>query len=253
MPPFALSACIEMVFADGSYPERVRRAADAGADAVEIWGYGDKDLDALTDACDEAGVDLVGMVGSGAPLVDPEGTADAVGDIRDSIEVAAEYDVPTLIVTVGQEMDEYDRETQHDAIVDALSEVAPDAEAAGVTLVVEPLNVAVDHQGYFLPTSAEAFEILREVDSPAVKLLYDVYHQQITEGNIIDTLTDNLDLVGHVHVADVPGRHEPGTGELDYANIFDALDEAGYDGAVGCEYSPTVEAEEAFAGTLNRL
>jgi len=242
-----------MAITDGSYPERVHAAADAGADAVEIWGHDDKDLDALTDACEDAGVDLVGMVGSGAPLVDPEGTEDAVADIRDSIAVAEEYDVPTLIVTVGQEMDEYDRATQHDAIVEALSTVASDAEAAGVTLVVEPLNTAVDHQGYFLASSAEAFEILREVDSPAVKLLYDVYHQQITEGNIIDTLTENIDLVGHVHFADVPGRQEPGTGELNYENIFAAIAETGYDGAVGGEYSPTVDETTAFEQVADLL
>ena len=253
VPPFTVSACIEMLFAEGSYPERARRAADAGAGAVEIWGHDDVDLDALTDACADAGVELVSMVGSGAPLVDPDGHDAAVADIRDSIAVAEAHDVPTLIVTVGQARDDLDRETQRDAVVDALAAVAPDAEDAGVTLVVEPLNTAVDHAGYFLAESGPAFDILREVDSPRVQLLYDVYHQQVTEGNIIETLTDNLDLVGHVHIADVPGRHEPGTGELNYENVLGALAEAGYDAAVGCEYRPTVDDADALGATLDRL
>jgi len=91
------------------------------------------------------------------------------------------------------------------------------------------------------------------VDSPRLKLLYDIYHMQVMEGNIIHTLTSNLDVIGHVHVADVPGRHEPGTGELDYANIFKALQEAGYDGYVGFEFEPTVSSMEAATASLALL
>ena len=94
---------------------------------------------------------------------------------------------------------------------------------------------------------------MRAVDSPRIKVLYDIYHMQIMEGNVIQTLTGNLDVIGHVHVADVPGRHEPGTGELNYANIFKALREAGYDKYVGFELDPTVASEEAMAACLALL
>jgi len=106
-------------------------------------------------------------------------------------------------------------------------------------VVPEPLNTRVDHPGYFLESADRGFEIVEAVGSSHVRLLYDIYHQQITEGNITQTLIDHLDLVGHVHVADVPGRHEPGTGELDYRNIFAALTEASYEGVVSCEFGPT--------------
>ena len=112
--------------------------------------------------------------------------------------------------------------------------------------MVEPLNSAVDHPGYFLTSSYEGYDILEAVDSPNVKLLYDVYHQQITEGNVIQNVTDHIDLIGHVSVADVPGRHEPGTGELNYENVFSALDDAGYEGYVGLEFSPTGDSAEAI-------
>ena len=92
--------------------------------------------------------------------------------------------------------------------------------------------------GYYLATSAEAFEMVDEVGSPALKLLFDIYHQQITEGNLTANLTRNAAKIGHLHVADVPGRHEPGTGEINYPYIFKLIDSIGYAGWVGCEYKP---------------
>jgi hydroxypyruvate isomerase len=115
------------------------------------------------------------------------------------------------------------------------------------------LNIHVDHPGYFLNRSGVGFDLVRAVDSPRIKLLFDIYHMQVMEGNIIDTLTSNLAVIGHVHVADVPGRHQPGTGELNYANIFKALREAGYDKYVGFEFEPTVPSEEAAAASLALL
>jgi hydroxypyruvate isomerase len=148
---------------------------------------------------------------------------------------------------------ELSAEDKRQSVLDGLKALAPLAKEAGVTLVLEPLNVYVDHPGYFLNRSSVGLDLVRAVGSPYIKLLYDIYHMQVMEGNIIDTLTRNLDLVGHVHVADVPGRHEPGTGELHYANIFRALREAGYDGYVGFEFEPTVPSEQAAAAALALL
>ncbi len=92
--------------------------------------------------------------------------------------------------------------------------MAPTAEAHSITIVPEPLNTRVDHSGYFLRTADQGFEIVTAVDSQNVELLYDVYHQQITEGNSVQTMTELIDLIEHVHIADVLGYHEPGTGEL---------------------------------------
>jgi len=244
-----ISVCVEMVYDDEPFESRIGRAADAGADAVEFWGWREKDLDAIEDAADEAGIPVIGSV-AGGTLTDPDEADDAVETIRESIAMAEERGIPTLIVTTGPDQDGLDRETQHENIVDVLSRVASAAEDAGVTLVLEPLNTEVDHPGYFLTTSEEGFEIVDEVGSPSVQLLYDVYHQQVTEGNIIETVTANVDRIGHVHIADVPGRHEPGSGELNYGNVFAALDDAGYDGYVGCEFSPTGDPDDAMADVL---
>ncbi|WP_114576379.1 hydroxypyruvate isomerase family protein [Saliphagus sp. LR7] len=246
----SLSVCVEMVYDDEPFEARIGRAAEAGADAVEFWDWREKDLEAIQKAAEEAGLPIVDCTAGGS-LTDPDEADEAVETIRESIGTAEEYGIPSLIVTTGQDQEGLDRETQHENVVEVLSRVAGDAEEAGVTLVVEPLNTAVDHPGYFLVSSEEGFEIVEEVGSDAVKLLYDVYHQQVTEGNVIETITENVDSIGHVHVADVPGRHEPGTGELNYANVFDAIDDAGYDGYVGCEFSPTGDPDEAVAGVLD--
>jgi hydroxypyruvate isomerase len=123
-------------------------------------------------------------------------------------------------------------------------------EDAGITLVVEPLNILVNHKGYYLATSAEGFQILDEVGSPHVQLLFDIYHQQITEGNLIQNITRNIRKIGHFHVADVPGRHQPGTGEINYGNVFAAIVKAGYTGFIGLEMWPTIDHATAVRQTL---
>ena len=105
-------------------------------------------------------------------------------------------------------------------------------------LVFEPLNVLVDHPGYYLTQSSEAFDITMAVSSPHVKVLFDIYHQQITEGDVISSITANIEKIGHFHAAGVPGRHELSTSELNYVEIFKAIDATSYSGAVGFEYYP---------------
>ncbi len=134
----------------------------------------------------------------------------------------------------------------HTSIVEGLGQAAPMVEEAGLFLAVEPLNVLVDHPGYYLTTSEEGFDILGEVGSPNVKLLFDIYHQQITEGNLLDNIIPNIGSISHFHVADVPGRHEPSTGEINYSNVFAAIEKTGYGGYVGLEYGPTGDTAESL-------
>lgn len=238
-----LSACVEMIFRELPFAERLEKVAAAGLPAFEFWGTAGKDFDAIAKKQRELGLACATFVGSGGvPLVAAERRADFLGELAKAIEVAKKLDCRTLIVTTGNELPGVSREAQRDAVVAALRAAAPVCEAAGITLVLEPLNVLVDHQGYFLPTSAEGFAILDEVGSKSVKMLYDIYHQQVTEGNLIATITANVGKIGHFHVADVPGRHEPGTGEINYRNVFKAIDAAGYAGFTGLEYRPQADA-----------
>jgi len=245
-----ISVCLEMVYDDEPFEQRITRAAEAGADAVEFWDWRGKDMDRLDTVAADADIPIISCV-AGGTLTDPEVTDEAVETLRESIAMAGEQDIPTLIVTTGPDQQDVPRTTQQQTIVDTLSRVASDAESTGVTLLLEPLNTAVDHPDYYLASSGEGFEIIDEVNSPNVRVLYDVYHQQISEGNIIETITANIGRIGHIHVADVPGRNEPGTGELNYENIFAAIEQTAYDGYIGCEFSPVGDADEAMADVLN--
>jgi hydroxypyruvate isomerase len=112
---------------------------------------------------------------------------------------------------------------------------------------VEPLNPVENHANYFLNSSREAFEIVRVVDSPSVKILFDFYHIKIMEGNLIETLRRNIAAIGHFHVGDVPGRHEPGTGEINYINVFKAIRETAFRDFVAMEYLPVKDASTTLA------
>ncbi len=250
MAAVKLSACIEMIFGNiPDFVDRIDQVADSGLQAFEFWGWHNKDLPAVRARADQHNLALAAFCcDSTGALVDPANTEAWVAGACESIGKAREFGAPTLIVTTGNELP-IPRAEQHAAIVAGLKGIAPEAEAQGITLVLEPLNLLVDHAGYYLSTSTEGFEILREVNSPRVKLLYDIYHQQVTEGNLIQTITRNIDLIGHFHMADVPGRFEPGTGEINYKNVFKAIAETSYEGFVGMEFRCTGCHREAVATT----
>ncbi|MFW5980608.1 MAG: hydroxypyruvate isomerase family protein [Halanaerobiaceae bacterium] len=245
-----LSVCIEMIYSNLPLEERIEKVAELGIKGVEFWGWQNKNLEKIEAKIKKSGLKLTAFTGSDHPLTDPEQSEAAVKDLEKAVEIAADIDSSNIIVTAGQEQEDISREIQHNNIIEVLQEVAPAAEKEGVTLVLEPLNTAVDHQGYYLSSSHEGYEILNSVDSPRVKLLFDIYHQQITEGNIIENITGNIDLIGHFHLADVPGRFEPGTGELNYPNIFSAIDKTDYTGYIGCEFRPSGSATTALEKLL---
>ena len=260
-----LSACIEMLFTEVPFAERISAAKEAGFDAVEFWDWSENDLSALADLAAAQEMPMaVCCVGTrdaarkaqyaqGA-LLRPENAGVYQEMVQESLEAVAPLGIRTLIATVGQTLPGIPRQAQRDSIITCLQSAAPVLEARGATLVVEPLNTLVDHKGYYLERSQEAFAILDAVHSPSVKLLYDVYHQQITEGNIIATLTTHASQIGHIHIADVPGRCQPGTGELNYSRIFQAIAGTGYRQYVGCEYRPSagVASREAARAAIER-
>jgi hydroxypyruvate isomerase len=252
-----------MIFTEVPFLERIEKAAEAGFDAIEFWNWDNKDLAAIKAAVEKNGLGIAAFQANlGGTLVHPDHRDSFVAGIAESLGKAQELNAPSLFLLTDElgedrsvrfQFPELGEEEKYQSVLDGLRTLAPLAKEAGVTLVLEPLNTRVDHPGYFLSRSHIGFELVRAVDSPHVKLLFDIYHIQVMEGNIIETLTGNLDIIHHVHVADVPGRHEPGTGELNYANIFKALREAGYDKYVGFEFDPTVPGEEVVATCLALL
>ncbi|HKY05125.1 MAG TPA: TIM barrel protein [Blastocatellia bacterium] len=245
------SVCVDMILAEIPFLERLDRIKRLGYPAFEFWSWKNKDVEAIARKKRELGLEVAAIMGSGWKHMNTEDARKAfVAEIRESIEAARRLGSKTMIVTTGLEDKRIPRADQHAAYVAALRAAAPYAEQAQVTLVLEPLNTTVDHPFYYLSSVREGLEIVDEVASPSVRLLFDIYHHQIMSGDIIKAITKNIAKIAHFHVADVPGRHEPGTGEINYTNVFRAIRESNYQGYVGLEYKPSRGAEETLREVL---
>jgi hydroxypyruvate isomerase len=248
------AANLTMLFNEVPFVERFERAAAAGFRAVEFLFAHNVDQAAVERELGRHGLELV--------LFDPEGGDFPAGDrgylcdpgrrehlaktIEDAIATARRLGCRRLNVLAGNRVDHASDADMRRTVVENLRRAAPLARAAGITLLVEALNTW-ESPRYFLDRSRLGLDIVREVGEPNVRFQYDCYHMQRMEGQLIETLTRNLEWIGHVQIADVPGRHEPGTGEVNYTNVLAALGAAGYDGFVGLEYRPAGKTEDSLA------
>jgi hydroxypyruvate isomerase len=245
-----LSACIELLFADGGradFSTRIAAAAAAGIPSIEFWGWRTKDTSAIGAAVRSNDVTITSFLADPPErLVDPT-THDAfLRALPDSCRLANELAARTLIVLAGDRLPDAIEEEQRKRLVDVLGRAAEIAAQYDVTLALEPLNTRIDHRNYFLDNTDDAISIVREVSSPHLRLLYDIYHSVTMGENVDDVLKRAGALIGHVHVADFPGRHEPGTGEIDWSRALGAVGRCGYDGAIGLEYLPTGDMPQAL-------
>ncbi len=241
------SACIEWLFAAEApaFADRIRLAKDAGLDAVEFWSWSNKDLEAVAAALSETGLPLAAILCEPITnLTDPATHEAFLAGVSASAATARRLGAPVIIAQAGNLLPG-PRAGQQAAIISALREAVPRLADAGVTLGLEPLNDRVDHPGHYLTSTIEGLEIIDAVGSPNVRLVYDIYHAAVM-GEPIELLEGRLDRVAHVHLADLPGRHEPGSGTLDYAARLGWLADHGYDGHVGLEYRPTVATAESL-------
>lgn len=238
-----LSVYLNPTFDDLTFPERIARLAELG---VPAFDFRHDDVESVAAAAEEHDLDIAYMSGVVGPTNDPGAVEERIAAVEDAIGTAADIGCGMLNVSPGQDLDGYDEVQQFEAVVDVLRATVSTAADAGVTLLLEPLNTRVDHPGVFLSSSYEGYKILEAVDSPHAKLLFDIYHQEITEGDVVRNLQRHVEHVGHIHIADNPGRNEPGTGEIDYAYVLDAIAELDYDGYVGAEFTPTGDPAEAI-------
>ena len=178
------------------------------------------------------------LSGVKAGFADPSGAAEFMAQATAQIKAAKELESPQINLKSGNRIDNVSRSVQHAASIENLKRAADLAAANQVQIVVEPID-PLENPNMYLTSVSEAFEIIRAVDSPQVRVLYDFYHEQRAYGNLIEKLEQNIDLVGLVHIADVPGRHEPGTGEIDYANIYRKLGQLKYNKFITMEFYPT--------------
>jgi len=190
-----------------------------------------------------------GVSAPGCGLVNPREHEEFLKQTQLAIDAARAVGAKQLVTLTGNEMGGVPRSEQMANAVAALRAAAPMLEKNGITAIVEVLNTYVNHAGYFLYYVRDGAELIDRVGSPNVKLLFDIYHVQIMEGNLIESIRSNIDLIGHFHVGDVPGRHQPGTGEINYRNVFKAIYDEGdrFRGSAALEYSPTVPVEQDLA------
>jgi len=223
----------------------IRKVKELGYDAVEAYGWKNWDFESIKEALEETGVEFLSICTSEFRMTDPAYRTAWLDGLKESCEAANKIGAKMLITQVGQDTGA-PREEQHAAIVETLIAAKSILETSGCTIMIEPLNTKVNHPGYFLWSAHEGFAIVREVNHSKVKVVYDTYHQQVMEGDIIRSVVENLDCIAHLHAAGHPGRIELQNGELNYQFVFDAIDKAGYTGACGLEYGPRMDKVESL-------
>lgn len=241
-----LSVCIDAVYEGVPETEAITRVADAGIDAVEFWCWWEKDLDSIFSATQKHSMTIASCCTKFVSLLDPALRTQYLSGLADSIAAAQQIECKTLISQVGDFIPGQPRMAQQQSVVDGLIEAAAMLQQSGITLVIEPLNDRVDHKGYYLVGSDEAFDIVHKVNSPNVKVVFDIYHQQISEGDVITRLTKNIGSIAHFHAAGNPGRNELDRGELNYPQIFRAIADTAYTGHIGLEYWPISNPDQGI-------
>lgn len=248
------AANLSMLYPDRPFLERFAAARAAGFDAVEFLFPYEFGYQAIRQQLDEHGLQVVLFnispgdytAGDRGTLSHPHRRADFQRTLQEALTYAHVLGSPRIHVMVGNRLPDLLYAVQFDTMVENLLWAAPLAAASGVTLVVEPLN-ATDQPHYLIHTTAEGMAIVEAVNHLHVRLQYDVYHAQMTEGNLINTINRYLPFIGHIQISDVPGRHEPGTGEINYPAIFATLEQLGYAGYIGLEYKPSGDTDHSLS------
>ena len=251
MPRFA--ANLTMMFNEVDFLDRFSAAASAGFGGVEYLFPYDYPADQLVEALSSNGlVQVLHNLPAGDWDAGDRGIAcdpDRVGEFRDGVGVAIEYATalgcPQVNCLAGIVPRSVSARSARDTFIENLKFAAPALEAAGIGLLIEPINT-IDIPGFLLTRTHQARSIISEVASPNLQIQHDIYHMQIMEGDLARTIERNLDAIGHMQLADNPGRHEPGTGEINYPFLFDFIDGLGYDGWIGCEYIPKTTTQEGL-------
>ena len=258
-----LSLCLEMVYADLPFAERMRAAARLGYRAVEFWDWKNKDQTGLLGLARDRGLEVSAFSGNRRwTLTNPADRPGLLEELHRSIDAAHHWGCRHLMLLADCLLDdgsaaplpaELSEQAKLESIVESLAAAAWLARGSGVTLVLEPLNTKLDHPRYFLDSSAVGFDLVRRVNAAEVRLLYDVYHMSMMGEDAAVSHAAGFPWLGYVHAADMPGRHEPGSGTIDYPRVLATLRRLGYQGAIGLEFSPSGDSEAAASAALERL
>ena len=259
--PFPLSVMLWTVFKDLPFEQRLAKIAEAGYTTVELVGeyhaqnWSEADFARANAARKRLGIHFDATAGLANGVSNPA-TRDAfLTELRQALTPMETLDCPAMIVLSGNVVPGLSREAQHQASIEMLKQAA--ALVDGRQIAGQPVRLLLEcidpeeNPHYFLTSAAEAIDIVRAVNHPQVQFLYDFFHEQIAEGNLIEKLEKHIDVVGLIHVADVPGRHEPGTGEINYASIYRKLTQLHYHHVVAMEFVPTGDPVATLRAAAN--
>jgi hydroxypyruvate isomerase len=245
--PFPLSVMLWTVFTDLPFEERLARVAEAGYSNVELVGEYSKwsaaDFANANAARKRLGIQFDATAGLAHGIAEPASRDALLAELTQALTPMETLGCPAMILLSGNVVPGLSRWAQHRSCVETLKRAA--ALVEGRTINGQPVRLLLEcidpeeNPRYFLTSAAEAIEVVRQVNHPQVQFLYDLFHEQIAEGNLIEKLDKHIDVIGLIHVADVPGRHEPGTGEINYVNIYRKLAQLNYKRMVAMEFHPT--------------
>jgi hydroxypyruvate isomerase len=253
-PAFPLSVMLWTVFTDLPFEERLAKVAEAGYSNVELVGeYRDwkaADFSSANAAAKRLGIKFDATAGLTHGVADPASCDAFLTELSQALTPMETLGCPAMIVLSGNVIPALSAEAQQQAAVETLRRAAGlvnghQIDGQPVRLLLECIDPE-ENPNYFLTSAAEAIEIVRAVNHPQVQFLYDIFHEQVAEGNLIEKLQSHIDVIGLIHVADVPGRHQPGTGEINYGNIFRRLAQLNYRRTVAMEFLPTGDAVTAL-------
>jgi hydroxypyruvate isomerase len=255
-PAFGLSVMLWTVFTDLPFEQRLAKVAEAGYSNIELVGeyhahdWSQADFARANAARKSLGIHFDATAGLTHGAADPANRDALLAELSQALVPMETLGCPAMILLSGNVAPGLSREAQHRSCVETLKRAA--ALIEGRKINGQPVRLLLEcidpeeNPRYFLTSATEAIDIVRQVNHPQVQFLYDIYHEQIAEGNLIEKLDKHIDVVGLIHVADVPGRHEPGTGEINYANIFRKLAELNYRHIVAMEFKPTGNPVESL-------
>ena len=250
--PYDISIMLWTVFNKLPFEQRLEKVAEAGYRNVQLVGeyekWTEEDFNRANAKRRELGITFDCTAGLTHGVSVPDDRPALVEELRQALPIMEKIECPSIILLSGNKVPGLSREVQHQSCVDTLRAGAKIVEGKSINgqpvrLLLETIDPE-ENPKYFLTTIAEAIDVVAEVNHPQVKLLYDFYHQQIAAGNLIENLERSMPHLGLVHIADVPGRHEPGTGEISYTNIYRKLAESNYTGKVAMEFHPSGDPVE---------
>lgn len=262
LPPKAkITSSVMLWTLKGSFEEKLETAARAGLQSVELVGeyaaWPDTEVARVKKLLRSFVLGADTLIATPdwnkrpVSMVDPAQRENFLNDVRNAIVYAQKLEISQIILMSGNAIPGRTHEEQYASLLEGVKRAGDLAVKANVTMIVEPLNSLVNHKGFFLTTCVEGIKLVRQADNPNVKLLFDIYHEQVQAGNIIQTLTEAADRVAVFHVADNPGRHDPGTGEIHYTNVYKAIQKTGYSGYVTMEYLPLGDQVASLIKAVN--